>query len=223
MNHEITPELVELFTKKAGAMGFSIRRENVEADPKILLTALKGQEEICRFEKGGAMRYWPESPYMKERKGLHNLLLDLKERYDLYLDAKPLDCVDVRNYRLISEFGNYLLAAKLSKDNEIRFTTWQYTYDRTAVTLGHYYETNYQGALRDFTLRSGLLDPKQLFTEDELLVLYESCIFRDLHDDELNFDSERDLRAVTEKLESNLPCNPKEKDNQQEQEDERGI
>lgn len=37
MNHDITPELVEIFTKKAGAMGFSIRRENVEADPKILL------------------------------------------------------------------------------------------------------------------------------------------------------------------------------------------
>lgn len=222
MNHDITPELVELFTRKAEAMGFSIRRENVAADPKILLTALKGQEEICRFEKGGAMRFWPESPHADEQNGLHNLLLDLKERYDLYLDAKPLDCADVRNYRLISEFGNYLLAAKLSKDNEIRFTTWQYTYDRTGVTLGHYYETNYPGALRDFTLRSGLLDPKQLFTEDELFVLYKSCLFRDVNDDELDFDSERKLQDVIQKVESNLPHLPEALENQ-EQEDERGI
>ncbi|QNK42198.1 hypothetical protein [Caproicibacter fermentans] len=223
MNHDITPELIKLFTKKAEGMGFSIRRENVEADPKILLTALKEQEEICRFEKGGAMRFWPDSPYVDERNGLHNLLLDLKERYDLYLDAKPLDCADVRDYRLISEFGNYLLAAKLSKDNEIRFTTWQYTYDRTGVTLGHYYETNYQGALKDFTLRSGLIDQKQIFTEDELLVLYKSCLFRDVNDDELDFDSERKLQDVIQKVESNLPHIPEEKENQQEQEDERGI
>jgi len=223
LNHDITPELVKLFTKKAGAMGFSIRRENVEADPKILLTALKGQEEICRFEKGGAMRFWQNSPYVDERKELHKLLLDLKERYDLYLDAEPLDCADVSEYRLISEFGNYLLAAKLSEDNEIRFTTWQYTYDRTGVTLGHYYETDYPGALKDFTLRSGLLDPKQLFTEDELLVLYESCIFRDLNDDELDFDSERKLKDVMQKVGSNLPHLPEVSENQQEQEDERGI
>lgn len=204
-------------------MGFSIRRENVEADPKILLTALKGQEEICRFEKGGAMRFWPDNPYVDERNGLYNLLLNLKEQYDLYLDAKPLDYVDVRDYRLISEFGNYLLAAKLSKDNEIHYVTWQYTYERTGVTLGHYHETNYQGALKDFILRSGLIDPKQLFTEDELLVLYESCIFHDLNDNELNFYSERKLQDVMQKVESNLPYLPEVSKNLREQEDEREI
>lgn len=223
MNHEITPELMELFTKKVESMGFVIRRENMPVDPKVLFTVLKGPNEICRFEKGGAMRFWPESPYVEERNKLHDLLLDLKVRYDLYLDAKPLNCADVRDYRLISEFGKYLLAAKRSEDNEIRFTTWQYTYDRTGVTLGHYYETNFDGALKDFIIRSGLIDPKQLFTEEELLVLYEACIFRNLNDDELDFDSGGKLQAVVKKLESNLPHLPEAPQNQQEQEDERGI
>lgn len=223
MKHDITPELAELFSKKTAAMGYSIRKETEEHDPKLLLTAYKGQEEICRFEKTGAMRFWRDSPFMEERKELHSLLLDLKERNDLYLNAKPLDCEGVRDFRLISEFGNYLLAAKQSKDNEIRFVTWQYDYDRTGVTLGHYYETNYEGALKDFTVRSGLIDENQLFSAEEIAVLYASCIFRGRHDDDLTFESEQELHTVIEKLESNLPQQSTAQEALQEQEDEHGI
>jgi hypothetical protein len=223
LKHDITPELAKLFTQKAAVMGYSIREEAAEHDPDLLFTAFKGQKEICRFEKNGAMRYWPESPYVNERKELHKLLLDLKERYDLYLNAKPLDCEGVRDFRLISQFGNHLLAAKQSKNNEIRFVTWQYDYDRTGVTLGHYYETNFQGALGDFTVRSGLIDENKLFTAEEMAVLYASCVFRGRHDDELTFDSEKDLQAVIEKLESNLPQVNWEQEAVQEQEDEHGI
>jgi hypothetical protein len=169
------------------------------------------------------MRFRRDSPFVEERKELHSLLLDLKERYDLYLNAKPLDCEGVRDFRLISEFGNHLLAAKQSKDNEIRFVTWQYDYDRSGVTLGHYYETNYQGALKDFTVRSGLLDENQLFSEEEMAVLYQSCVFRGKHDDDLTFDSERKLQDVIEKLEGNLPQEVVTQQTVQEQEDEHGI
>lgn len=223
MKHDITPELAALFSKKAAAMGYSVRKETDEHDPKLLLTAFKGQEEICRFEKTGAMRFWRDSPFVKERKELHSLLLDLKERNDLYLNAKSLDCEGVRDFRLISEFGNHLLAAKQSKDNEIRFVTWQYDYDRTGVTLGHYYETNYQGALKDFAVRSGLIDENQLFTEKETAVLYASCVFRGRHDDDLTFESEQELHTVIEKLESNLPQQCIAQEVALEQEDEHGI
>ncbi len=223
MKHDITPELAELFSLYSSAMGYSIRKEAEEHDPKLLLTAYKGQEEICRFEKTGAMRFWRDSPFVEERKELHSLLLDLKERNDLYLNAKPLDCEGVRDFRLISEFGNHLLAAKQSKDNEIRFVTWQYDYDRTGVTLGHYYETNYEGALKDFTVRSGLIDENQLFSAEEIAVLYASCIFRGRHDDDLTFESEQELHTVIEKLESNLPQQSTAQEALQEQEDEHGI
>jgi hypothetical protein len=204
-------------------MGYSIREEAAEHDPQLLLSAFQNQEEICKFEKTGAMRFRRDSPFVEERKELHSLLLDLKERYDLYLNAKPLDCEGVRDFRLISEFGNHLLAAKQSKDNEIRFVTWQYDYDRSGVTLGHYYETNYQGALKDFTVRSGLLDENQLFSEEEMAVLYQSCVFRGKHDDDLTFDSERKLQDVIEKLEGNLPQEVVTQQTVQEQEDEHGI
>lgn len=223
MKHDITPELAALFSKKAAAMGYSVRKEADEHDPKLLLTAFKGQEEICRFEKTGAMRFWRESPYVAERNELHRLLLDLKNRYDLYLSARPLECEGVRDFRLISEFGNHLLAAKQSADNEIRFVTWRYDYDRTGVTLGHYYETNYEGALKDFTVRSGLINENRLFTEKEMTVLYQSCIFRGRYDDDLTFESEQELHTVIEKLEDNLPPAFITLVNAQEQEDEHGI
>ena len=223
MKHDITMELAALFERKAAAMGFSVRREAEEYDPKLLFTVFRGQEEICRFEQTGAMRFWRDSPFVEERKELHSLLLDLKERNDLYLNAKPLDCEGVRDFRLISEFGNHLLAAKQSKDNEIRFVTWQYDYDRTGVTLGHYYETKYQGALKDFTVRSGLIDENQLFTEEEMTVLYQSCVFRGKNDDDLTFESEQELHTVIEKLENNLPQQSIAQESAQEQEDEHGI
>lgn len=223
MKHDITPELAELFSRKATAMGYSVRREAQEHDPKLLLIAFQGQEEICQFEKTGAMRFWQDSPFVEERKRLHSLLIDLKDRYDLYLNAKPLECEGVRDFRLISEFGNHLLAAKQSKDNEISFVTWQYDYDRSGVTLGHYYETNYEDALKDFTVRSGLIDEKQLFTEKEMTVLYQSCVFRGKNDDDLTFESEQELHTVIEKLEDNLPPEVITQETVQEQEDEHGI
>lgn len=223
MKHDISLELSELFKKKASVLGYSIREEAAEHDPQLLLSAFRNQEEICKFEKTGAMRYFKDSPFVAERKELHKLLLDLKEHYDLYLNAKPLDCEGVRDFRLISEFRNHLLAAKQSKDNEIRFVTWQYDYDRSGVTLGHYYETNYQGALKDFTVRSGLLDENQLFTEEEMAVLYASCVFRGRNDDDLTFENEQELQAVIEKLESNLPQQSMAQEAAREQEDEHGI
>lgn len=223
MKHDVTPELAALFSKKAVAMDYSVRKEADEHDPKLLLTVFRGQEEICQFEKTGSMRFWRDSPYVAERNELHSLLLDLKNRYDLYLNAKPLNCEGVRDFRLISEFGNHLLAATQSGDNEICFVTWQYDYDRTGVTLGHYYETNYEGALKDFTVRSGLIDENQLFTEEEMTVLYQSCVFRGKNDDDLTFESEQELHTVIEKLEDNLPPEAITQENAQEQEDEHGI
>jgi hypothetical protein len=223
LKHDISPELAELFKKKASVLGYSVREEAAEHDPQLLLSAFRDQEEICKFEKTGVMRYFKDSPFVTERQELHNLLLDLKERYDLYLNAKPLDCEGVRDFRLISEFGNHLLAARQSKDNEIRFVTWQYDYDRTGVNLGHYYETNYQGTLGDFTVRSGLLDENQLFSEDEMAVLYASCVFRGRNDDDLTFESEKELQAVMEKLESNLPQQSMAQEIALEQEAEHGI
>ena len=140
-----------------------------------------------------------------EREELHSLLLDMKQAHDLYADAAPLELAEIRDYRLISQFGDALLAAKMTKDHEVRFTTWEYTYDHTGVTWGHYYETNYEGAKRDFALRAGLIDENQLFTKEELVALHDACVFRGRNDDEISYEDEKKLQAVMEKVEENIP------------------
>lgn len=202
MRHDVTPELAAAFTKRVAAMGYSTQPTT---DNKLLFTICKQDMEICQFEKSGAQRYYPDMPLVNDRIRLNRLMADMKQAHDLYADAPPFEAVEVEGFRLISAFGSAVLAAKRSADNEVRFVTWQYTYDRTAVTLGHYYETNYEGAKKDFAIRAGLVDENQLFTEEELVILHDSCVFRGRNDDGITYDDERRLVAVMEKVESNIP------------------
>lgn len=205
MDHMITPELTAAFTRRAAALGYEIRQTQQAGDEKLLLTAYRSGNEVCKFETGGAMRYMEDNPLVTEREELHSLLLDMKQAHDLYADAAPLELAEIRDYRLISQFGDALLAAKMTKDHEVRFTTWEYTYDHTGVTWGHYYETNYEGAKRDFALRADLIDENQLFTKEELVALHDACVFRGRNDDEISYEDEKKLQAVMEKVEENIP------------------
>lgn len=205
MDHRITPELTAAFTRRAAALGYEIRETPQEGDKTLLLTAYRNGAEVCKFETGGTMRFMEDNPLIEERKFLHSLLLDMKQAHDLYADAAPLELAGVNDFRMISEFGDVLLAAKLGKDNEVRFTTWEYDYDRRGVTWGHYYETNYEGAKRDFALRAGLIDKNQLFTKEELVALHDACVFHGRNDDEISYEDEKKLQAVMEKVEENIP------------------
>lgn len=205
MEHNISPELAAAFTKRAAVWGFTVRQEENEQDENLLFIASKHGTEVCQFEKNGAMRHYPDNPLVAERDEIHALLSEMKQEHDLYANAKPLTCEGVTDFRLISEFGDYLLAAKMGTDNEVRFTTWSYDYNRTGVIWGHYYETDYEDAVKDFAIRAGLVDKNQLFTEEELVTLHDSCVFRGKNDDDITFDDERKLDAVMEKVESNIP------------------
>lgn len=205
MKHDITLSLAKAFINRAASLGYDVKMSDASNDPKLCLDVFREGEVICQFEMSGAMRYYPDNPLVNERKELHHLLLDMKHAHDLYAEAPSFDAVEVEGFRLISAFGSTVLAAKLSADNEVRFVTWEYTYDRTAVTLGHYFETNYEGAKKDFALRAGLLDENQLFNEDEIKTLYTAAVFRGRNDDSLCYDDEKALQAVMDKLEENLP------------------
>lgn len=222
MDHIIMPELVVAFTRRVAALGYEIRQTPQEGDETLLLTAYRSGNEICKFEKGSAMRFVEDNPLIAERKQLHGLLLNMKQAHDLYADVSPLELTGVSNFRMISQFGNTLLTAKMSKDNEVRFTTWEYDYDHTGVTWGHYYETDYESAKRDFALRAGLIDENQLFTKEELVALHDTCVFRGRNDDEISYEDEKKLQAVMQKVEENIPNLIFDRE-QPEQEDSHGI
>lgn len=208
MEHNITLSLAKAFIRRAAAMGYDVKTANAEHDHDLCMTAFLGKNQICEFGMSGSMRYLPDNPLIAERKQLHALLLDMKMAHDLYADGKPLEVGDIDKedgFRLISEFGNSLLAAKMGEDNEVRFTTWDYDYDRQGVHWGHYYETNYEGAKQDFAIRAGLIKESQLFTKEELVALHDACVFRGRNDDEISCEDDKRLQAVMEKVEENIP------------------
>ena len=66
------------------------------------------------------------------------------------------------DYRILADFGGTVLAGSPSKYG-VQFVTWDWDYDRTGVSHGHYFMENYDAAKQDFATRSGLIQKEQLF------------------------------------------------------------
>ena len=109
------------------------------------------------------------------------------------------------DFNLLSEYGDTLLAARQLKNGDLEFVTWEYDHGRSEVHYGNYFGSNHKAAKIDFTVRAGLMDRNRVFTEAELAVLYDSCVFRGRNDGSITYDDERKLRPVIEMLEDIRP------------------
>lgn len=202
MKHKVTPEFLSAFTRRISGLGFTSKQEEGE---NPLISVFKDEQEVCKIDHDGNMLFLTEISPEQERNQIYRTLTAMKQVHDLYTDAPQLQADGVRDFRLISAFGDCILAAKMTKDNEIRFTTWQYDYDRTGVMWGHYFETNYEDAKQDFAVRAGLIEEQKLFSEEELVVFHDACVFRGRNDDSISYEDEKMLHSVMEKVESNIP------------------
>ena len=78
-------------------------------------------------------------------------------------------------FHLLADFGGAVLAGRERGNNQgYQFVTWIWDYGRTGVSHGHYFEENFQGAKKDFAIRSGLISNAQLFPPEELTELYHA-------------------------------------------------
>ena len=78
------------------------------------------------------------------------------------------------DYRILADFGDAVLAGTPSKHGA-QFVTWDWDYDRTGVSHGHYFTENYDAAKQDFATRSGLIQTEQLFSPEQLTEIYRRC------------------------------------------------
>ena len=78
------------------------------------------------------------------------------------------------DYRILADFGGTVLAGSPSKHG-VQFVTWDWDYDRTGVSHGHYFMENYDEAKQDFATRSGLIQKEQLFSPEQLTEIYRCC------------------------------------------------
>ncbi len=223
MRHDITPALVGAFIRRAFSLGYEVRKMEGEDNQKLCLAAFLGEQRICSFEHSGAMRFSKDNPLERERQELHSLLLSMKQAHDLYADAPPLKLDGLEKFHLVASFGDCLLAARMDKSGEVRFVTWEYTYDHTGVTTGHYYETDYEGAKQDFATRARLIPKSRIFSKEEMEALHYACVFCGREDGTLTFEDEKRLREVMEKLEENLPELAEGVGRRWEQEEEYGM
>ena len=84
------------------------------------------------------------------------------------------------NYKLLAEFNGAVLAGHPSRYG-VEFVTWKWSYGRTGLWQGHYYDpgsgpNGYLSAKQDFCIRSGLMDQHRLFTNEQLAEVYRCVI-----------------------------------------------
>ena len=97
------------------------------------------------------------------------------------------------DYRILADFGGTVLAGTPSKYG-VQFVTWDWDYDRTGVSHGHYFMENYDAAKRDFATRSGLVQKEQLFSPEQLTEIFRCCA--DSVDEDFFELTDRNIRGI---------------------------
>ena len=119
----------------------------------------------------------------------------------LQLEASGLE----GDYRILADFNGTVLAGSHSKYG-VQFVTWDWDYERTGVTHGHYFMENYDGAKQDFVTRSGLIHKEQLFSPEQMTEIYRCCADSvDGEFFELTDKQEEVIRSVQQQIEVCVP------------------
>ena len=109
------------------------------------------------------------------------------------------------DYRILADFNGTVLAGMHSKHG-VQFVTWDWDYDRTGLSHGHYFMENYDGAKQDFAIRSGLIHKEQLFSPEQMTEIYRCCadsVDGDFFD--LTAEQEKVIRSVQQQIEDCVP------------------
>ena len=134
---------------------------------------------LCRVSGKGSVLYRQENVDSIRAQDALQTVIDTAKMTSEYmailetaprLKASGLD----EDYRILADFGGTVLAGTPSKYG-VQFVTWDWDYDRTGVSHGHYFMENYDAAKQDFATRSGLIQKEQLFSPEQLTEIFRCC------------------------------------------------
>lgn len=200
--------------KSAGFLseiGIVLRRDGYDtsAPDNGLLPVLVDRLPLFRISETGSVRYRDADIGSMEREAA---LLEVTQtvetvsEYMKLMDAAPLlkaQGLD-ETYRLLADFNGVVLAGHSSRLG-IQFVTWDWDYDRTGVSQGHYMSNHYEAAKKDFAVRSGLVLEQQLFSPEHLTEIYR-CVQDTLdHPYNLTYDREKCLGKIQEQITNLVP------------------
>ena len=134
---------------------------------------------LCRISGKGSVLYRQENMDSIRAQDALQTVIDtakMTSEYMVILEYAPrLKATDLTgDYRILADFGGTVLAGSPSKYG-VQFVTWDWDYDRTGVSHGHYFMENYDGAKQDFATRSGLIQKEQLFSPEQLTEIFRCC------------------------------------------------
>ena len=203
-------------TIKKGASFFNelslrLQKENVEfAPPKNnRLPILLESREIGIVTAEGAMRVRPEYIDSPDAREVYHQAWVVSEEVHEYMElmqSAPTLKADGLNdpYKKLVDFNGYVLGGMESKYG-VQFTTWQWTYEKTGLTLGHYFNNNFKDAKQDFAIRSGLIDKLCIFSEIQLTEMYRCAADTLEINDTLAYEREKSIENIQNQIEDLLP------------------
>lgn len=102
-------------------------------------------------------------------------------------------------YKLLAQFNNTVLAARVSGGNHVEFVMWDK--DSRGVSAGNYFGNDYVRAKEDFAVRANLVNWDKIFSTLELVEIYR-CV-----DDTLGggYEQEDALNTVKNKITEVVP------------------
>ena len=193
----------------------NLRRAGFTVGPEadnLLPVELDGKR-LCVATEGGSIRYRKEDVASEARTEALDKVIDIAgvtAEYTKQMEAAPILKASglSEEFKLLANFNGSVLAGQETKYG-VQMVTWDWTYNKTGVTQGHYYGPggvdSYTAAKQDFAVRSGLVPGGALFEPEQMTEIYR-CIHETL-DSEYPITEERRklLESAVEQIERTVP------------------
>nr|WP_326184153.1 hypothetical protein [uncultured Oscillibacter sp.] len=116
---------------------------------------------LCRITESGGIRYRQEDMVDRDTEQALDRAAGVasvtKEYMALMAEAPDLKADGLgENYKLLADFNGAVLAGHPTGYG-VQFVTWEWSYGRTGLWQGHYYNNDYKAAKQDFAIRAGLI------------------------------------------------------------------
>lgn len=188
-----------------------LAKHDIETAPpeRNALPILINGRSACHVEPSGDMCIFPDDLRSPEADELYHKVAPFSSEVREYLTAiekAPLlkaTALD-EDFRLLAEFNGAVLAGRETEYGYM-FVTWRRDYEGTGVMNGGYYLDGYMEAKQDFAIRSGLIEKQRLFSDAQLLDIYQSI--NDTFDAgyDLTQTDEKTLIGIQKQIEGLLP------------------
>lgn len=188
-----------------------LARNGIESVPpeKNTLPILLNGRSACRVEPSGDMCIFSYDICFPEADELYHRVAPFSRMVKEYMTAierAPLlkaTALD-EDYKLLAKFNGAVLVAR-ETEHGYMFVTWERDYNGTGVCNGGYFLDGYDAAKQNFAVRAGLIQNQRLFSNDQLLNIYQSINNTFEAGYELTQEDKQIFSGIKEQIEDILP------------------